>query len=304
MSNAKREIANELHKAARKNFKRRKTIIKHFADLYQSDLAEFQPYAKVNNGYRYILIVIDCFSKFLWTRPLKNKTAEEVEAAMRDIFEKVKYTPKHLQTDLGKEFYNKRFSKLMKDYQINHYSTFSTKKAAIAERVIRTIKTWLYKEFSVRGEYKWIDILDSITEKYNNKVHSTTGMRPVDVTSATKLNVYNRPKLFLKAKYKIGDIVRLSKYKAVFEKGYTPNYSTELFKIVKVQITNPVTYLLEDLEQKPIKGCFYESELQKTKFPDTYLIERVLKTKGTKLFVSWLGLPPKFNSWIDKHDIT
>ena len=303
INNVKRQVVNELHKPARRNFQRRRTIIKGFADLWQLDLLEFQPYANRNSGYRYILVVIDCYSKYVWTEPLKNKTAEVVSKAFKNVLKNAKYSPKNLQTDNGTEFYNRNFSELMRRYNINHYSTFSTKKAAIVERVIRTLKTWLHKEFSTRGKYKWLDILQKITKKYNSKVHRTIGMRPIDVTPTTQLNVYKHPKIALKSKLKIGDIVRISKYKGVFEKGFTPNFSTELFKIVKVNVTNPVTYILEDMNGRSIKGCFYQMELLKTKNPDVYLVEKVLRKKGNQRFVKWLGLPNDQNSWIDKSNI-
>jgi Integrase core domain len=303
VSKTKRAIAEELHKPARRNFKRRRTIIKGFADLWQADLAEMQPYSKENNGNRYILMVIDCYSKYLWVKPLKTKTSGDVYSAMQQILQEATDTPKLLQTDNGTEFYNKHFSRLMKKYGINHYSTYSTKKAAIVERVIRTIKSWLYKEFSARGRNKWIDILDDLIKKYNGKVHRTTGMRPIDIHRNTLLTVYDYPKLKLRAKFKVNDIVRISKHKAIFDKGYTPNYSTELFKIKKVNVTNPITYLLEDMDGQPIKGCFYQMELQKTHFPTTYLVEKVLKSKGDRLFVKWLGFPNDQNSWIHKNSI-
>jgi Integrase core domain len=300
ISETKRAIANELHKAARRSFKRRRTIIKGYADLWQADIAEMQPYSRENNGNRYILMVIDCYSKYLWAEPLKSKSAEDVYQVMKSIVERVKKIPKNLQTDHGTEFYNKRFSQLMKKYKINHYSTYSTKKAAIVERVIRTIKGWLYREFSAQGNNRWIDILDNITKKYNGRIHRTTGMKPIDIKENTQLKVYNNPKIRLKAKFKVGDIVRISKYKGIFDKGYTPNYSTELFTITKINVTNPITYLLEDMDGKPIRGCFYELELQRTNHPGVYLVEKVLRRKGNKLFVKWLGFNNKHNSWIDR----
>lgn len=299
----KLQIINELHKLARRNFRRRRTFIKGFGDLWQADLAEMQTYARENKSNRYILVVIDCYSKYVWARPIKHKTGVEVTSAMGSIIQEADYSPTNLQTDHGTEFYNKKFTALMKSHGINHYSTYSTKKAAIVERVIRTLKTWLYKEFSFQGNYKWLDILPEITTKYNNKVHRTIGMKPVDVTPTTSLNVYNHIKVMVKPKFHVGDIVRISKYKGVFDKGYTTNFSTELFKIVKVNVTNPTTYQLEDMDGQPIMGSFYEKELQKTNYPDVYLIEKVLQKKESKVFVKWLGFSKKHNSWIDKNAI-
>ncbi|KAJ8913491.1 hypothetical protein NQ315_002642 [Exocentrus adspersus] len=300
----KKNVAEELHKSARKNFKRRRTIIKGFGDLWQIDLAEMQPYAKSNRGHRYILVVIDCYSKYVWTRAVKNKTASEVAKAMRGILNDANYAPRNCQSDQGLEFYNKSFKALMDQYGINHYSTYSTKKAAIVERVIKTIKNWLYKEFSSLGRYEWLSILPTITDQYNRRIHSTTKMRPIDVRPDTLIDAYNNPKIAPKKfKFKVGDVVRVSKYKGVFSRGFTPNWSNELFKIAKANITNPATYLLEDMEAKPILGCFYEYELQKTKYPDVYLIEKILRRSGNRVYVRWLGLPDSHNSWVNKADI-
>lgn len=307
-SREKIKIVNELHRNARKNFSRRHTIIKGYQDLWQIDLAEMQQYADENDGYRYILVCINCYSKYVYTRPIKNKTGIEVTSAMKNIFEDATYTPNNLQSDQGKEFYNTNFQALMKKSNVNHYSTYSTKKAAIVERVIRTLKNKLYKQFSARGSYRWIELLPSITETYNNTKHRTIGMKPKDVKEDTQINAYNYLKIVpRKYKFRLGDIVRISKYKSIFEKGYTPSWSTELFRIVKVNITNPPTYLLESLEGEPIKGCFYEAELQKTTIPGVYLVEKIIKRRKKnnveQLFVKWLGFPNQFNSWIDKSNV-
>lgn len=303
--NPKRGLADELHKPARKNFQRRNIVCGGFDDLWQMDLAEMQQHAKDNGGHRYILVVIDCFSRHLWTRPLKNKTGEHVAAAFEKILKLCGRKPRHLQTDRGTEFYNKHFSKVAHRHSIEHYSTFSSLKAAMAERAIRTIKTWLFKEFSYRGKHKWVDILEQVTAKYNGRKHRAIGMKPKDVTIETRHLQDRRPtpKNTSAGKLKIGDLVRISKFKSIFAKGYLPNWSTELFRVIKAQRTLPVTFLLEDLRGDPIRGCFYAQELQKTKHPDVYLVERVLRKKGEKLYVKWLGFDNTHNSWINKTDI-
>ena len=164
MSLVKRDVVDELHKDARINYPRRRTIIKGLDDLWQADLADFQLYARENKGHKYILMVIDCFSKFLWTAPLKDKSGPTVKTALTKIFSGARL-PKNLQTDQGKEFYNTHVSGLMKKHGINHYSTYTVKKASMAERVIRTIKGRLYREFSLSGKYKWLDILNDVTRK-------------------------------------------------------------------------------------------------------------------------------------------
>lgn len=309
MSDVKKAIVNELYKPARKNFRRRRTIIKGLCDLWQVDLAELPQHAKENKGHKFILIVIDCFSKYLWTRALKSKSAEEVSLAMQDVLdESPQRHPKHLQSDQGKEFYNAKFDKLMKKYVINHYSTYTVKKASMAERVIRTLKEKIHKSFNIRGTYKWIDVLQDLTTEYNNTVHGTIHMKPVEVSEKNEEALLKmcygieRRKKREKPLFNVGDVVRISKEKSVFEKGYTPRWSTELFKVVQVLQSSPITYLLEDLEGRRIQGCFYSTEMQRTNYPTTYLIEKVLRKKGSRFYVKWLGLDER--SWVDRKDIT
>lgn len=166
----------------------------------------------------------------------------------------------------------------------------------------------MWKQFSLRGTYKWIDILQSLVSDYNKTKHRTIKMKPDDVTHNDEqylLNTVYRPLRITssKAKFKIGDLVRISKYKHLFEKGYTPNWTGEVFKIRRVQKTDPITYLLQDLSSAPINGCFYTEELQLTKCPKIYLIDKILRKKGDKLYIKWLGLDKKHNSWIHKSKI-
>lgn len=306
----KKVVVDELHKPARKNFERRKVIIRGFDDLWQIDLVEMGAYAAENKGYRYMLTVIDCFSKFAWAKELKTKTGVEVTKAMESIFNYGRQ-PKNIQSDDGKEFFNKNFQDLMKKFKINHYSTFSVMKASIVERFNRTLKQHMWKSFSFQGSYKWLSILPKIILKYNDTVHRTIKMKPNCVRKSHEeelmRNVYNGgidyTKLRNKRKFKVGDTVRISKYKHIFEKGYTPNWTTELFKIKKVQSTYPLTYLIEDYQNQSIKGGFYGYELQKVKYDDVYLIEKILKKKGSKVFVKWLGFDNTHNTWINKNKL-
>lgn len=306
-SKERKQVVNEIHAPARKNYPRRRTIIKGLFDLWQMDLAEMRQYSQQNKGYKMILVCIDCFSKFLWTRPLKSKTGDEITKRFAEILADVKKSPKNLQTDQGTEFFNRKFQNLMNKYNINHYNTYSIKKAAIAERVIRTLKSKLYKYFSLYGTYKWIDVLPQFTKEYNDSKHSKIGYKPSEVNKSNEkkilLQSYSHLKIAGSRKFNVGDIVRISKSKHIFEKGYTPNWTTELFKIITVKITNPTTYLLEDMQGSQIKGAFYTEELQKATYSDVYLVEKVLRRKGNLMFVKWLGLDKKHNSWIKNTDL-
>lgn len=303
----KSEIVNELHKPARKIYPRRKTVLKGINDLWQIDLVEMIPYSRENKGNKYLLTVIDCFSKFAWAVPLKQKTADSVAKAMENVFLSSKSTPKHIQSDQGKEFYNSKFNSLMKQYNVNHYSTFSNIKASIVERFNRTLKEKIWRSFSLRGNYKFLDILPQILLEYNSSFHTTLGMKPIDARHKKmerylKNNVYSSvAQKVRKQKFKEEDFVRISKQKTSFSKGYKPNWSSEIFKVDKIQKTYPYTYLLEDLKGQPISGGFYEEELQIAKHPNVYLVEKVLKRKGNKLYVQWFGVNQR--GWVNKKDI-
>ena len=299
---SKRDIALELHKPSRKTYTRRRVIVYGKNDLFQADLVEMIPLSKLNKGFKYILCVIDCFTKFAWAIPLKSKTGKEVTKAMSKIL--ATRSPKLLQLDLGKEFYNKTFDALMDKYNIKKYSTFSTVKACIVERFNRTLKENMYREFTARGCREWVSILPTLLHTYNNSIHRTIGMTPQQADRNPKSVVLKQRKINnSKIKFNVGDKVRISLHKGVFTKGYLPNWSTEIFKIVKINKTVPPTYMLEDHSGKPILGCFYNEEINKTKHPDSYLIEKIIRRRGNQLFVKWLGFDKNENSWINITDI-
>lgn len=194
---------------------------------------------------------------------------------------------------------------MLKARDINMYSTFTTKKAAIVERFNRTLKNNMWKQFTYRANHKFLDILQRLVDEYNNSIHRTIRMKPNDVNHSIErhlLNtVYRQPSLWeRKPKFEIGDFVRISKYKHVFSKGYTANWTTEIFRIRKIQQTTPITYLLVDYSGENINGTFYAEELKITKDSKLYLIERIIRKKGNKVYVKWLGFGPEHNSWIKK----
>jgi hypothetical protein len=307
VSSERRRLVEELHAPARKNFPRRRVIIRGYDDLWQADVVEMRPYSSSNKGYHYILTVIDSLSKYSWAVPLKTKGGRETADAIAGIIRESGRCPKNLQTDMGKEFYNADVQKLLKKHDINHYSTYSVLKASIVERYNRTLKNEMWKQFTLNGNYKWIDLLPRLVSNYNARKHRTIGMRPIDVSPAIAEKlldmVYSHVKIAGPAKFKVGDSVRVSKYKTVFEKGFTPNWTTEVFKIAKVQITNPVTYLLKDYKGKPVVGGFYEYELHRATHPDVYLVEKILRRKGNKVYVKWLRFDGSHNSWINKDNV-
>lgn len=170
---SRRQVVKEIHRYARKHYPRRKYVMFGIADTLQADLIEMQPFFKMNRGHRYILIVIDVFSKVAYAEPLKDKTGVETTQAMERIIKNFyQHNPHHkiknLHTDEGKEFYNSTMARMLAKYKINHYSTFSPLKASIVERLIRTIKHKLYTEFTMQGNQKWLQTLPEVIDRYNN----------------------------------------------------------------------------------------------------------------------------------------
>ena len=181
------------------------------------------------------------------------------------------------------------------------YSTYNEGKSVLAERFIRTLKNKFFKHMTAISKSVYFDVLDDIVNKYNNTVHRTIKMKPIEVTDDSYVE-YDEDFIKKNPKFKVGDHVRISKNKNIFAKGYTPNWSEEVFVISKIKNTVPWSYTISDLNGEEIIGSFYEKELQKTN-QEEFRIEKVLKRKGDKLYVKWKGYNNSFNSWIDKKDL-
>ncbi|XP_068994025.1 uncharacterized protein [Neodiprion pinetum] len=165
----------------------------------------------------------------------------------------------------------------------------------------------MWKRSTLQESYEWMNILDDLRKSYNNTKHRTIRMKPVDVSTENKKQLYRsvyKPRQIKRTdraqKFSVGDQVRISKYENVSEKGYTPNWTTKIFTVSKVKNTNPPTYKLTDYQDHPIEGGFYEKELNKVKHPDGYLVEKVLRKRGNLFYVKWLGFDSSHKSWIDK----
>jgi len=305
ISTERHRSVEELHALTRRNFPRRRLIVRGY-DLWQADIIEMRPYLGFNRGHHYILTVIDMLSKYAWAVPLKNKGGSETADAIVEIIRASERCPKNLQTDMGKEFYNTDVQKILKKHDGNYYSTYSMLKTSVVEQFNHTFKNDMWEMFTLNGNYKWIDESHLVSD-YNACKHRTIDMRPADVTPAIAERlldtVYSAIKIAGPSKFKVGDSVGVSKYKTIFEKGYTPNWTTEVFTIVKIQRTNLITYLLEDYHGKFVTGAFYEHELHRATHPKVYLVEKVLRWNGDKVYVKWLGFDGSHNSWIHKNNV-
>ena len=209
--------------------------------------------------------------------------------------------PNKIWVDQGSEFYNKSFKDFFKINNIEMYSTYNQGKSIVAERFIRTLKNKVFKHMTAISKSVYFDGLDDIVIKYNNAVHITIKIKPIDVTGGSYVE-YNKDSNKKDPKFKVDDHVRISKYKNIFAKGYAPNSSKELFVISKIKSTFRWTYVINDLNGEKITGSFYEKKLQKTNRRE-FRIEKALKRKGDKLSVKWKGYDNRFNSCIDKKDL-
>ena len=259
-----KQLAKELHKPITRNFRKRKVISYGVDKIWTADLVEIQKYSKWNKGIKYLLTVIDVFSKYGWIEPLKDKKTESVSSAFDHIFKKSKRKPEKLWTDKGREFISKHFKDLLKKDKIILYHTQNEEKSSIVERWNKTMKNKMWKMFSANNNTVYWDELDKLVDDYNNTCYSSIEMSP---TEASKKE--NEKKVFANLygvliywkvknpKFSIGDKVRLSKYKRrVFDKGYTPNWTEELFVVDHVMLTKPVTYKIVDLLGEKVEGSF------------------------------------------------
>ena len=294
-------MADELHKPVLRKFPKRRVYVNGIDHVWAADLVDMQAFSKQNKGVKYLLAVIDIFSKYAWLIPLKDKTGTSVADALKTLFKMRK--PEKMWVDKGAEFYNKHVKSL-----ITLYSTENEEKSSVVERWNRTMKEKMWKYFSANNTNKYVDILQDLVNQYNTSLHSTIKMTPTEASLKE-----NENKVYLNSygiaiandadpKFKVGDCVRISKKKKTFEKGYTPRWTEEVFTISKVQLTTPPTYKIKDSTDEEIQGTFYEPELQKTK-QEIYRIEKVIRKKGRKAFVKWFGYPDSANSWVNLEDV-
>ena len=277
------QLANELHEPIIRKFEKRKVYSTFKDNIWGVDLADMQLLSKYNKGIRFLLCVIDIFSKYAWVVPIKDKKGISIVKAFQSILKQSNRKPNEIWEDKGSEFCNGYFKKWLRDNDIVMYSTHNEGKSVVIESFIRTLKSKIYKYMTSISKNVYIDKLDDIVDEHNNTYHTTIKMKPIDVKDNTYINtskkINNKD-----PKFKVGDHVRISKYKNNFAKGYMPNWSEEVFVIKKAKNTIPWTYVINGLNGEEIIGTFYEKELQKTN-QEELRIEKVIRRKGDKLYV-------------------
>jgi len=308
-----------LQRPYRRPQNRTSIVVAGIDDQWSADLMDVDKFAKYNDGYRYILVVIDVFSKYLWLRKLKDKKGEYVAKAYESIFNEGR-KPNKIRTDKGQEFCARAVQSVFQKEGIRHLYAQNEVKASISERVIKTIKTKIYRYFTYKQSSRYIDKLQSFADGYNHTIHSTIDIEPAKVRKrneeTVRLSTYlarpndRKPVKQLIFKFKVGDKVRITQLRNIFSREYDEKWTGEVFNISsRFWRNNTPIYRIKDYNGEEITGTFYQSELQKIDIKDDELwkIEKILKTKGkghnTQLYVKWLNWPYKFDSWINSEDI-
>ena len=255
-------LADELHKPVIKKFEKRKVYSQFKDNIWGVDLAEMQSLSRKNKGIKYLLCAMDLFNKYAFVIPLKDKKGISIVNAFDKIIKQSNRKPNKIWVDQGGEFYYNVFKKWLSDNDIIMYSTYNEDKSVVAERFIRILKNKLYKHMTTTGKNVCYDVLDDVVNKYNNTKHSTIKMKPINVK-------YNNKRVYIDehnekdSRFKVGDRVRISKFKNIVAKGYSPNWSKEIFIVNKITDTVPYTYNIKDLNDEEIIGN-YDRELQKS----------------------------------------
>ena len=313
-----------LFKPARRRFKRSRIIVGGIDEEYQMDLADLSKWKKYNDNYAYILVAIDAFPRFLYTYPLKDKTAETVVQALIVFLKQTRRPRVSVYTDKGREWVNTKIENLFSEYGLKHFkSQNSDVKASMAERVILDLKRHLTRYMSENETYRYIDVLNYFTTAHNYTFNRVIGMEPIQVTRENEKELWRHlylkdPKLNKKShgisvpqggsknlSIEKGDYVRISYARHPFTRGYQDQWTGEFFQVYKLIVRDGHRiFFLREFNGDPIVGGFYEQEIQKiiitpNKF---YKIEKILNSKkiGNRkmVYVKFKYWPTSYNMWL------
>lgn len=301
-------------RVSRKNYPKNYYFITKIGGLVEVDLLELGKLSKVNSGVRYLLVAIDVFSKYLVVEPLKRKTTAETSEALKKVLKKFPFPVVNMQSDSGSEWKGE-FQNVLKEHNVKFRNVLNPPiKAAVVERVIRTLKRLITQYRLEFNSDRFIHNLQKIVLTYNSRIHSTIAIPP------NKVNKFNEKSILLRYKrkwsklkkvkpiYKIGQHVRISKYKTIFGKESEGNFTREIFRVAGVNTSLPLPmYFLKDLNNEIIRGQFLSSELQPVNKKERYEIEKIIRKRKvngqTEYLIKWLGYSSNFNSWIPESEV-
>ena len=288
----------------------------------QADLIDVSKIAETNDGYRFLLVLIDIFTKKLWVYPLKRKSGAEMLTAMRHWIRRLRVLPEKLVTDRGLEFTNRGLQDLLRSHGIEWYAAGGTMKASIAERVNKTLQVIIYKYLTAKETTRYIDKLQGFVASYNKRPHRTLkGLSPklADLPRneglVQSIHHMRYEKIARKRKktlpFRVGDLVRVkteAKKVSSSNRAYAEQFHGEYFRIVRINRTLPIAmYYLRAIDNgELIEGGFYAEELQRQR-GDSYKIERILRRRTVRgvreIFVKWKYFGDQWNEWIREDSV-
>ena len=258
---------NEIYsKGPKRNYATNKADVYHIDDIWSLDILDLKDYGpENNNNYRYVLVIIDNFSKYGWTIPLKNKNAQTIKDSFENILLSSKRKPNLIETDRGKDFYNNNFQDFLNKNDIKHYSRNSSYVAVFAERFNRTIRGLIKRPVFEKSDANWIGVLPIITKQYNDRIHSSTKLTPIQA-SLKKNEGYVYKNLLdkrkkVKPKFQINDLVRTADLKKTFSEGDTTNWSYKLYKITEIINDTIPSYRIDNLKERYNEFLLKKTEL-------------------------------------------
>lgn len=280
------------------------------------DLVDIQGLAKYNDDVKYLLNVIDTFTRYAFVRPLKNKTAPIVLDAFQSILKEAGEKPYMLVMDKGTEFNNKQFENFCLKNNILLKNPLTQTHAAFIERFNRTLQQLIYKFMSEKETYRFIDSLQNLVKSYNNRVHRIIQTTPkiAETNENAQLNIrllHSKQQEKIKRinpKLKLNTYVRIAKQKTKFSRGYEEQTQKEIFRIYKISENKKIPlYFLESYDRsEKLKGGFYFFELTPVE-TDIFRIEKVIRKRKyrgkNQIFVKWIGYDNSYNQWIDEVDV-
>jgi Integrase core domain/Chromo (CHRromatin Organisation MOdifier) domain len=301
------------HKEGKKISKFNPFFVHKTDEMWQLDIMYLPNYKKESKGYKYLLCVLDVFSRKMFIRKLRKKDTSTIVRKFDDILLEVDRIPEKIVVDKGSEFKSQLFKQFCEGMGINLIFTYNETKAAHVERAQRSFQNILYRILEEHQTRDFLRYLNDTLEIYNNRVNRTIGYSPnfayipenhekISINLEKHYNTAN--KKTIKPRFKKGDCVRIREVKHAFSRGYHPNFTEEIFKVKKVLINLPIPrYIISNYTgEEVIKGSFYGNELTLVNL-DTFKVEKVLKTKKVKgkrfLYVKWLGYPISENSWVE-----